>query len=222
MKKGILFVLLTICLVLFISTSAMAYWVNPFSDVDDPPDEEWFYDAVGYNYENGIMLGTSPTTFSPNSPVTRGQVVTVLYRMEEEPGYDTASPFTDLTQDWYKDAVHWAYENEIVFGYTATIFGPDDVCTREQFVTILYRYADYAGEDISTDPRAQELLDAYGDAGEVSAWVLAAVLWGLEDGYIQGYSEEVLDPKGTLTRAQMAQIVMMYMQGFDMPGSEPL
>ena len=216
MKKGLL-LLLTICLVLMVSTSAMAAsWDdNPFSDVADPPNQEWYYGAVWYVYSAEpvqIMVGMTPTTFVPNGPVTRGQLPTILYRIEVEPSGVAASPFRDLTADWYRNAINWAYAEDIVYGYNSTIYGPNDVCTREQFVTILYRYAIFDGADVSTDPTAQDLLDAFDDAGEVSDWALDAVLWALEDGYIEGYGGGVLNPKGTITRAEAATIVAAYLE----------
>ena len=117
----------------------------PFTDV---AESDWFYDAVRYAYENGLMGGIGDNLFAPNHPTTRAQLVTILYRLEGEPAVTGQGPFTDVEADtWYTDAVTWAAEEGVVNGVSATQFAPGNNITREQLATILFRYAQAKGYD---------------------------------------------------------------------------
>lgn len=174
----------------------------PFTDVDG----HWALDAITYVYENGMMNGTSPTTFSPESQLTRGMIVTILYRLEDEPAVSD-STFSDVDGDmYYADPIAWAADNGIVTGFPDGTFGPETSITREQLATILYRYADYLDCDMT--PAAD--LSGYTDAGTISAYAQQAMAWANAEGLITGVTETTLKPTGTATRAQVATILMRF------------
>lgn len=173
----------------------------PFEDVS--PDD-WFYSAVQYVYQRGMVNGTSATAFSPGRTVTRGMIVTILHRLEGSPGA-AASGFSDVAADqWYADAVNWAAANGIVNGYSSERFGPNDTVTREQLATILYRYVGTKGIDRSVT----EDLSAFTDQSAVSSYAVEAMRWAVDSGLIKGVGNGVLSPRGSATRAQAATILM--------------
>ena len=174
-----------------------------FKDVNQ---KKWYHEAIDYAIVNKLFNGTSPNTFEPDTAMTRGMLVTVLYRMENEPGAKTTPAFTDLRQNWYKTAVAWAAENKIVNGIDATHFAPDAKVTREQAMTMLMRYAQFKGYDTS----AREDLSAFKDAASVRSWALDAMQWGVSVGLIQGVGGGLLDPRGDSSRAQVATILMRF------------
>ena len=178
----------------------------PFTDVTEA---DWFYDEVQYVVDNGLMIGTSDTTFDPNGTTTRAQVVTILYRLEGEPdlsGENLGYPYEDVPADtWYTDAVYWARLNGIVYGNSDTQFDPDDPITREQLAAMLYRYAQYKGYDVT----ATGDLSGFADADTVSGWAQEAVSWSVGAGLIQG-DENGLTPTSTAIRAQIAAILMRF------------
>jgi hypothetical protein len=150
------------------------------------------------------MNGTGNDLFSPDLPTTRAMAVTLLYRLDGEPDGGSHS-FTDIPRDaYYSDAVAWAAEAGIVEGVSAELFAPNRPITREQLVTILARYASYSGQDITAEP----LIDAFSDGNMVASYALNAMNWALRSGLIRGTSEDRLSPRGTATRAQVAQIIM--------------
>ncbi|HIY06422.1 MAG TPA: S-layer homology domain-containing protein [Candidatus Evtepia faecigallinarum] len=174
----------------------------PFTDVDG----HWALDAITYVYEKGMMNGTSPTTFSPESQLTRGMIVTILYRLEDEPAVSD-STFSDVDGDmYYADPIAWAADNGIVTGFPDGTFGPETSITREQLATILYRYADYLDCDMT--PAAD--LSGYTDAGTISSYAQQAMAWANAEGLITGVTETTLKPTGTATRAQVATILMRF------------
>lgn len=177
----------------------------PFTDVDV---DDWFYEAVEYVYDNGMMNGTSSTVFSPNNNLTRGMIATILYRLEDEP--EAGSPtFTDVASDqYYADAIAWAAANGIVTGYDKITFGPDDPITREQLATILYRYASYKGYDVPIGEDTNIL--SYTDAFDISEYAFSAFQWACGAGVIEGVTESTLVPQGTATRAQVATMLMRF------------
>ena len=138
--KRFLSSLLVLCMAMtFLPASAAAASVSPFGDVQST---DWYYDEVQYVYENGLMSGTSATTFSPDTTTTRGMIVTILHRLEGTPAVSTSGTFADVTAGrYYTDAVEWASANGIVGGYGNGRVGPNDPITREQMAAILYRYA---------------------------------------------------------------------------------
>lgn len=175
----------------------------PFTDVTE---NDWFYDAVVYAYEQELMNGTSETAFEPNLTTTRGMIVTILYRLEGEPVVAGGRPFADIAGGYYEFAVAWAASNQIVTGYDENTFGPDDTITREQMAAILYRYADYKGYDVT----ATTDLSAYTDAGDISDWAQAAMNWANAAELITGVTSTTLEPAGSATRAQAAAILMRF------------
>ncbi|WP_454940702.1 choice-of-anchor I family protein [Evtepia sp.] len=177
----------------------------PFTDV---AQGAWYYDAVAYAYENGLMAGMGNDLFVPNGTTTRAQLVTILHRLEGAPALpDTALdyPFSDVAADsWYGQAVYWAREKGIVKGVSDTAFGPDQALTREQMAAMLHRYAQYKQADLS----ASADLSGYTDAGQIANYAQAAMAWTNGTGLITGTSATTLSPKGTATRAQAATILL--------------
>ena len=177
----------------------------PFPDVTEG---DWFYDAVRYAYETGLMDGVGDSLFAPNSETTRAQLVTILYRLagEPEPGGD--SGFADVAAGtWYTDAVAWAAENGIVNGVSDTEFVPGDDITREQLAAILYRYAACQGYDVSQ--RAD--LSGFGDAESISGYAQEALSWAHAQGLVLGFEDGSLRPQGTASRAQIAAVLMRFL-----------
>ena len=177
----------------------------PFHDVTEG---DWFYDAVRYAYETGLMDGVGGNRFAPNSETTRAQLVTILYRLagEPEPGGD--SGFSDVAAGtWYTDAVAWAAQNGIVNGVSDTEFAPGDDITREQLAAILYRYAACQGYDVSQ--RAD--LSGFGDASSISGYAQEALSWAHAQGLVLGFEDGSLRPQGTASRAQIAAVLMRFL-----------
>lgn len=173
----------------------------PFTDVKSG---NWFYDAVKYAYAQGLMTGTSATTFAPNGTMNRAMIVTVLYRLEKSPAVTGASKFTDVPAgQWYSDAVAWAAANKIINGYDETTFGPMNAVTREQMAAILFRYEQYKGLENVT---LEENLNRFPDQNKISAYAIPALQWAVGQKIINGNADGTLDPTGTATRAQVAQI----------------
>ncbi len=177
---------------------------EPFIDV---AEGDWFYDAVVYAYQNELMDGVGGNRFAPNSETTRAQLVTILYRLEGEPAVSGDLPFTDVEAGiWYTDAILWAAQNNIVNGVSDTEFAPGDDLTRQQLVTILYRYAEAKGYDVS----ASADLSGYPDAGQVQDYAQPAMAWAVAENIIQGMEDGTLKPAGNASRAQIATILMRF------------
>lgn len=175
----------------------------PFNDVSE---SEWFYEAVKYVYDKGMMNGVSDTAFAPYSNLTRGMIAQVLYNLEGKPAV-SGSAYTDVAADqWYNDAVNWAAQKGIVTGYGDGTFGPMDNITREQMAAILYRYAQYKGYDVS----AKGDLTAFTDGNTVSDWAKDAMSWAVGTALFNGKGDGILDPTTTATRAEVAKILMTY------------
>ena len=173
----------------------------PFTDVKSG---DWFYDAVKYAYEQGLMTGTAATTFAPSGTMNRAMIVTVLYRLEKSPAVTGASKFADVPAgQWYSDAVAWAAANNIVNGYNETTFGPMNAVTREQMAAILFRYEQYKGLENVT---LEENLNRFPDKDKISAYAVPALQWAVGQKIINGNADGTLNPTGTATRAQVAQI----------------
>jgi hypothetical protein len=180
--------------------------VGPFIDVFAT---DWYADAVRYVNDNGIMTGTSPSTFNPNGKLSRAMLATVLYRLDGEPRTTYSAAYTDVPSgQWYSESVTWASENGIVTGYGGGIFAPNDDLTREQFSTMLHRYARMKGYDVS----AASNLSGFSDAGTISDWALDAMRWAVAKGLINGATDTTLDPSGAATRAQCATILMRFVK----------
>ena len=175
---------------------------------NDVSANDWFASAVDYVTGKGMMNGTADNTFSPKANTTRGMVVTVLYRLENQPSTSAAS-FTDVASGaYYANAVAWANANGIVSGYGSGKFGPNDKVTREQLAAILYRYAQYKKYDVSVGEDTNIL--SYGDAQSISTYAIPAIQWACGAGVVTGKSGSKLDPKGNATRAEVAAMLMRF------------
>lgn len=178
----------------------------PFADVSS---SDWFYNDVRYVYEKGIMDGTGADRFSPNAPLTRAMIVTILYRMDGSPSVSGSSDFTDVAAGkWFAKAVAWAAANGIVNGYGDSLFGPNDPVTREQLAAILYRYAVYGGMTAVT---LEENLGSFADTAQLSAYAIQAMNWAVGQGLINGSGSNLV-PKAQATRAQVAAIIHRYLE----------
>ena len=182
---------------------------TPNADFLDVSRVDWFYYDVRYVCENGLMNGTSRNRFSPYGTATRGMLVTILYRMENEPRCFGSAAFSDVKPGaYYEKAVIWASQNNIVSGYTDGTFRPDAPVTREQLASILYRYTLYRGQDVSAGETTS--LTGYGDAQAVSSYALPAMRWACGTGILQGANGK-LNPSGLATRAQLAAMLHRYL-----------
>ena len=176
----------------------------PFTDV---PENIWYRKAVEYVYENKLMNGMTATTYAPNKTLTRAMLVTILYRMAGSPEVELKGIFTDVAPGiWYSDAIQWGYDNDIVKGVAADRFAPDRAVSREQMVTFLYRYAKYAGYDVSKAETTD--LSSYVDVSTVSGYAADGFRWAVGEGIVNGMGNNNLAPQGTATRAQVAQVIM--------------
>ena len=183
---------------------------NPFTDVSE---KDWFYGDVMFVYENGLMLGTSKTLFSPHGTATRGMMATILWRMEGSPAPKGKNSFTDVEAGkWYADAITWTAENGIFAGYGKDKFGPDDPITREQLAAIFYRYADYKGYDLTVKGN----LDKFKDADKITDYAKTAMQWAVGSGLVKGKSGNLLDPQGTATRAEIAAMLHRFIEKYEL------
>lgn len=178
----------------------------PFADV---PSGSWYYDDVAYVYDTGLMTGLTVTAFGPNLSTTRGMIVTILWRMENEPAAKHGCPFADVRRgSYYEQAIAWASENGIVTGFDASTFAPDRAITREQLAAILFRFAAYRGMDAVT---LRENLSSFQDQAAISAYAVSALNWAVGEGLMQGTGDK-LEPTGNATRAQVAAMLRRFMQ----------
>ena len=181
----------------------------PFTDV---VAGTWYYGAAAYAYNNGLFAGMTPTTFAPNATMTRAMLVSVLWRLAGEPAPKAPNTFVDVPDGaWYTDAVTWAAENGVVSGIGGSRFDPSGFVTREQTAEILYNYAHSKGYDVS----ARADLTAFPDTGSVSGWAENALSWANAAGLINGTvrdGQTILDPQGSASRAQVAMILMNYVE----------
>ena len=181
-------------------------WENPFDDVDEAA---WYFDAVRYVFENGLLQGTSDTLFSPDLTTTRAMIVTVLWRMAEEPVINYAMTFDDVPEGlWYSEAVRWAAGEGIVTGYDDTRFGPNDAVTREQLAAMLYRYAVSQGRDVSVGEDTNIL--SYADAFSVSEYAVSALQWACGEGIVTGRDDGTLSPQDSALRSEFSAMLMRF------------
>ncbi|MBQ3901629.1 MAG: S-layer homology domain-containing protein, partial [Clostridia bacterium] len=189
---------------------------SPFSDVKE---KRWSYDSIVYAYEKGYMDGVGGGKFDPAGTMTRGMVVTVLYRMEGTPEVEFSNVFTDVKSGkYYSKAVIWAKDNEIVNGVSEGKFDPGGKITREQLATMLYRYADFKGYDVT----ASGDLSKFPDSGKAHSYAKNALVWATDKGLITGVKSgnaDLLDPRGNATREQFAAILKRFDDAF---GEKPL
>lgn len=177
----------------------------PFTDV---ADTAWYADAVQYVYENGLMTGVSESEFAPDGTATRGQIVTILWRLAGSPVVNYAMRYADMDEGaWYGEAVRWAASTGVVTGYSESSFGPNDAITREQLAAILYRYVKTQGQGFTG---MWYFPLRYDDAASISSWADEAMHWCVMKGLLNGTSETALSPQLTATRAQLAAILQRF------------
>lgn len=178
----------------------------------DVSENDWFYDAVTYVREQGIMTGLTQSEFGPEESLTRAQFAVILYRMEDCPEVSYADTFDDVEDNlWYTDGILWAEENEIVTGYGDTgLFGVNDPITREQIAVMMYRYARYQGYDISETVS----LDQFEDRELISTYAEEALSWVIASGMMTGKSDTELDPLSNSARCECAAIIMRFMEKY--------
>lgn len=187
-----------------------AVHICPSARYIDVDQSQWYHEAVDFAIENGLFVGTSDTTFEPNTAMSRAMLVTVLWRLEGNPAVSAAGSFADVAGNaWYANAVAWASANKIVSGYGNGLFGPNDNITREQMAAVLRGYAEFKGYDVA----AADNLTAFSDAGDVSAWALTSMKWAVAEKLIGGMTATTLAPRGNATRAQVATILMRFIEG---------
>ncbi|MCL1983653.1 MAG: extracellular solute-binding protein [Clostridiales bacterium] len=176
----------------------------------DVTNADWFFEAVSFATEHGLMDGTGGGKFSPGATMSRAMLVTVLYRLDGEPAVVSSNSFLDVRYDqWYTNAITWASNSGIVNGYDSGAFGHSDPVTREQAVSILYRYAKIKGLNSSSSANLSE----YADVNDVSNWALDAMRWAVAAGIVQGRSAQAIAPQGTSTRAEVAMIFKRFIEG---------
>lgn len=179
--------------------------VDNSKSFEDVPETDWAADAVAFTSARELFNGTSDTTFSPNEPMSRGMLAAVLYNLEGRPDQTEAGPFRDVSSDaWYADGVAWAAQNGIVNGDGSGEFNPDADISREQFAVMLWKYAgspEASGEDLD-----------FTDAGEANDYAAEALRWAVSNGIMSGYGDGKLDPQGTATRAQAAQMLKNFLE----------
>ena len=184
---------------------------NPFTDVST---SDWFYDDVMFVYENGLMAGTSATTFEPYSNATRVQIAVIFYCLDGSPAVERKNDFTDVEYGpgtvRYYNAVTWAQQNGIMSGCGGGKFGPNDPVTCEQLASIFYCYAKYKGCDVTVAGS----LDRFTDKSDLSAWAQEAMKWAVGNGILNGRENNLLDPKGTATRAEIAAMLHRFVEKY--------
>ena len=174
----------------------------------DVKENDWFYEAVSYAVENGLMSGMSEDIFAPNTPLTREMLAVILWNLEGNPAPNEVAPFLDVTSDkYYANAIAWANENGIVAGYGDT-FGVGDSITREQFAVMLHNYAQYQGYDVSVGEDTNIL--SYADAFDISNYAYPAMQWACGAGIMSGNDDGTLNPQGKATRAEAATMLMNF------------
>lgn len=175
----------------------------------DVKESDWFYKGVAYVVDKGVMSGVSENQFDPSGKLTRAMMVQMLYNMEDRPACDAENAFIDVpVGQWYTDAVIWANDEKIVSGMGDGLFAPNMEITREQMVVMLYNYAKYKGYDVT----ASADLSKFADNASVSTWAQPAMQWAVAEGYISGMGDNQLAPHGTATRAEIASVIMRFME----------
>ena len=181
---------------------------NTFADVKK---DDWYFDAVKYVYDKGIIKGTDKG-FEPNTDMSRAMIVTVLWRMENSPVVNFAMKFNDANDGWYTEAIRWAASEGIVSGISEEMFGTDEPVTREMLTAILYRYAQKKNIDVSSGENTN--IRSYSDAQNVSEYAVSAMQWAVGEGIVNGESETILAPHGKALRAQCAALIMRFCEKY--------
>ena len=176
------------------------------------PEDYWAYNAIQYVYGEGLMAGTSADAFSPDATTTRGQIVTILWRLSGSPQVDYLMDYSDVDLTaYYGEAIRWATSEGIAGGYGGGLFGPDDPITREQLAVMLWRFAQHTGYDTTQGGMA---IREYADYNQISDFALEAMNWAVSAGIINGTSATTLSPNGSATRAQVAVILMRFCEQY--------
>ena len=184
-------------------------WRNPYSDVRT---SDWFYDSVRFMSWNGLVSGTSATTFSPHEMTSRAMLVTILYRMEGSPSVSNSNMFADVSSSaWFGSAVNWAAREGIVAGGEDGLFHPNDAITREQMASILYRYAQYRGLNTNA---TSDIASRFIDYPRISGYAVTPMSWAYAHGIISGTSAYTLSPTGTASRAEVTTMLARFCQNF--------
>lgn len=171
-------------------------------------EDTWYAQNVAFVASRELFCGTSDTQFSPGIAMSRGMLVTVLYRLEDEPETPTEALFRDVqAEQYYAQSVTWAAEAGVVEGYGDGSFGPDDPISREQLAVMLWRYAG--------KPESAGSLDCFTDADKADTWAVDALRWAVKQGIITGRGGGILDPQGRATRAEVAAMLMRYLQAVE-------
>ena len=183
----------------------------PFTDI---ADNAWYADAVRYVYKHGLMAGTSATTFAPDVTTSRSMIATILWRMAGSPVVNYAMNFADVPQDqWYSEAIRWATSEGVVTGYGNGLFGTNDPITREQLATMLWRYAQSEGYDVSVGESTNIL--SYTDVADLADYAIATMQWAVGAGIINGTGDgSTLSPQGQATRAQAAVMLTRFCEEY--------
>ena len=191
--------------VLTVEGSAVVKLVERGKTFDDVPESHWAADAAAFVSARRLFQGTAPRTFSPDQPMSRAMLTVVLHNLESNPSASLDSAFADVRGgDWYAGGVAWAAEQGIVSGYGGGRFGPGDPITREQLAVILWRYAGR--------PAPPNLLLTFRDADQVSSWAADALRWAVDRGILRGKGGGILDPQGSATRAEAAQMLKIFLE----------
>jgi len=216
MRKKLVAVLIT--LAILVSALSMSVLASNADNLQDVKRGDWYYGVVHYVVDNGLMVGTSDTTFSPNVAVSRAMFIQSIYSLAGSPAVSTVRPvFTDVPQsDWYYNAIVWATENNIITGLDNGAFKPNEPISREQMASVFYRYAIYKGY-ITEGSTAYCDLSSYPDAGSLDSWAVIPVSWCVNTGVMVGTDDGKLDPQGDSTRAQAATMLASFIDTFVAP-----
>ena len=209
-SKKLISTILAVCLVIaMMSVGVFAEESTlPFEDVQSG---KWYYEGVSYVYNNGLMVGTTEKTFSPNETTTRGMIVTILYSLEGKPEVEDNN-FSDIKgTEYYTKPVNWAADEGIVSGYGDNVFGPNDPITREQMTAILYKYAKYKGYDSELSGS----VDSFKDKVDISQYAVDGMKWAVGHNIVSGTGNNYLEPKGTATRAQVAVMLKAFIENMN-------
>ena len=181
-------------------------WISPFTDVSR---NAWYFRSIRFAYANGLMIGTGPEQFSPNTNLSRAMMVTLLWRMEGMPAVTNTSSFHDVADGrWYSEAIAWAKQSHIINGHGDGTFAPQENMTREQLALIFKNFSSFNGTHVFADTFASE----FADADSISPWALNAMMWANTNGLISGRTMSTLVPDGTATRAEVAEIIQRFME----------
>ena len=183
-------------------------WKNPFVDVQE---NDWYYEAVKYVNEDNLFKGATEIKFDPNAPMTRGMMVTVLWRIEKEPVVNYLMQYKDVnTAEYYAEAIRWATSEKVVTGYSNAEFKPDEMLSRQEMVTMLYRYAMYKEIDVALVDETD--LTKFLDSNAIADYALEAMRWSVDKGIIKGMSDISISPTTLTARCEVAAVIMRFLR----------